>query len=234
MCRSSLVSVCLVVFALPTFALAQNQSDPQALAFAAQSITAMVGNSTITDVTLTGNVTWTGSGTPESGTATLLALGTSESRMNLALPTGTRTEIRDSSTGLAQGEWIAESGASGAFSPQNTLTDAAWFFPALGSLTAGSSVLLSYVGAETRNGESVQHLQSYLNQSGSLPAGFPSVQQLSTIDFYLDASTFLPSAVVFNAHPDNDANSNLVTEIDFSNYQMISGVNVPTRIQKTS
>ncbi len=38
MFRSLLVSVC---FAVPTFVLAQNQGDPQALAFAAQSIAAI-------------------------------------------------------------------------------------------------------------------------------------------------------------------------------------------------
>ena len=54
----------------------------------------------------------------------------------------------------------------------------------------------------------------------------------STMDFYLDAATLLPSAVVFNAHPDNDPGTNIPVEIDFSNYQAISGIAVPLHIQK--
>jgi hypothetical protein len=49
-----LLVCCLLVFALPHFVLAQNPvvSDPQALSYAAQSIAAMTGGATISDVTL--------------------------------------------------------------------------------------------------------------------------------------------------------------------------------------
>jgi hypothetical protein len=60
----------------------------------------------------------------------------------------------------------------------------------------------------------------------------PTPQQLSTMDFYLDANTLLPVAVTFNAHPDNGASTNLLVEVDFSNYQTVSGVVVPMHIQK--
>lgn len=225
--------VSLVLFLL-SVASAQNppQSDPQAVAFASQSITAMTGRNAIGDVTLTGNVTWSGGATPETGTATLLASGTAESRMNLSLPSGTRAEIRDASTGVAQGKWIAQSGASGLFASQNCATDAVWFFPALGSLAAGPSVVLTYVGQEIHNGATVQHIQSYIYQPNP-PGVSPSPQQLSTMDFYLDATTFLPAAVAFNAHPDSTSNTNLPVEIDFFNYQAVNGVAVPTHIQRS-
>jgi hypothetical protein len=78
------------VSVIPLFvsvAPAQNppQSDPQAVAFASQSIAALTGGSPISDVTLTGSVTWSGGTTTETGTATLLASGTGESRMNFVL-----------------------------------------------------------------------------------------------------------------------------------------------------
>jgi len=206
-------------------------SDPQALAFASQSIAALTGGNAIGDVTLTGNVAWSGWGPPANGTATLLALGTGESRMDFALPNGTRSEIRDASTGVAQGEWIAPSGKSGLFASQNCATDAVWFFPVLGSLAAGPNVVLTYVGQETRNGAAVQHIQSYIYQPN--PAGLvPSPQQLSTMDFYLDATTLLPVATVFNAHPDNSSAS-LLIEVDFFNYQVFNGVVVPTHIERS-
>ena len=39
-------------------------------------------------------------------------------------------------------------------------------------------------------------------------------------------------AEIFNAHPDSDASTNLTFEIDFTNYQSMSGVMVPMRIQR--
>jgi len=232
MSRWYLILFLLVLHVGPRFALGQNPppSDPQALTYAAQSIATMTGGSTISDVTLTGNVTWTAGSATETGTATLLALGSGESRVNLVLSDGTHTEIRDASTGTTQGQWIAPDGSSGLFAAQNCWTDAVWFFPALGSLTVGPNIVLSYIGQETRNGQSVQHVQSYVYQSSQSPA--PSPQQLSMIDFYLDATTLLPTAVTFNAHPDNNAGSNIAIEIDFSQYQAFNGATVPMHIQK--
>jgi hypothetical protein len=151
--------------------------------------------------------------------------------MDLALTGGTRSEIRDSQTGVALGQWTNPSNTTGQYAPQNCATDAVWFFPVLGSLAGGPNVVLSYIGQEARNGGSVQHIQSYIYQASS--AGItPTPQQLSTMDFYLDATTFLPVAVTFNAHPDNDAGTNLLVEVDFSNYQTMGGSLVPTHIQR--
>jgi hypothetical protein len=223
----------LVAIAVLSYsAFAQNQppvSDPQAVAYAAQSIAAMTGGTTIGDVTLTGAVTWNNT---DTGTATLRALGTGESRMDLALTSGTRTEIRDAQAGVPLGQWTAANKTSGNFAFQNCLTDPSWFFPALSSLAAGPGVVLSYVGQESRNGATAQHIQSYVYQANQPSGASPSLQQLSTMDFYLDAVTLLPVAVIYNAHPDNDATTNLSTEVDFSNYQTISGVTLPMHIQR--
>ena len=73
-----------------------------------------------------------------------------------------------------------------------------WFFPALGSLAASPNVVLSYIGQETRNNEIVQHIQSYVYQPIHHPE-FNPLQQLSTMDLYLDATTFLPVALLQRA-----------------------------------
>jgi hypothetical protein len=228
-----LAAIVVAIALLPYSSFAQNQppaSDPQAVAYAAQSVAAMTGSTIINDITLTGTVTWY-VGDTDTGTATLRALGTGESRMDLALTAGTRTEVRDAQSGVQLGEWVAPNNASGDFASQNCLTDAVWFFPVLSSLTGGPDVVLSSIGPTTWNGESVQQIQSYVYQAN--PLGLtPSPQQLSTMNFYLDANTLLPAAVTFNAHPDNDANTNLLVEVDFSNYQAVNGVVVPMHIQR--
>jgi hypothetical protein len=200
-------------------------SDPQAVSFAAGSMTAMTSGTAIRDVTLTGSVTWNGL---DTGTATLKALGMGESRIDLVLTSGTRSEIRDAQTGVPLGQWVTPANASGSFASHNCWTDAAWFFPALGSLSASSKVTLSYIGQESRNGTIVQHIRSYNSQT----IQFPTLQSLGTIDFYLDASTLLPVTLTFNTHPDNDAANNLLVEVDLSNYQNVGGVAVPMHIQR--
>ncbi|HWY59394.1 MAG TPA: hypothetical protein VNZ03_33325 [Terriglobales bacterium] len=180
MARFAAVTLAAITLACVS-ASAQN-SDPQAVAYAAQSIAAMTGSTTVSDVTLTGSATWTAGSDGETGTATLLALGNGESRMDLSLPSGTRTEIRDASTGTGQGKWIAQSGASGMFASHNCLTDAVWFFPALGSLRGSANNVFSYIGLENRNGTNVQHIQSYVYQSNQVQSGGATLQQLSTMD----------------------------------------------------
>lgn len=242
--------ICLSLLILPVTAQAQGGtaspapvagqtlaavSDSQAVALASASIAALTGSEAIQDVTLMGNVTWT-AGSSDTGTITLQALGTQESRLNLVLSDGTRTEIRDGSTGTPKGEWIGQDGTTGQFALANAMTDAAWFFPALGSLAANKNTVLTYVGQETRNGTSVIHLKSHWCDSIPCESSAFQLQQLSVMDFYLDATSFLPVAVVFDQHPDilnNNVPWNIPVEVDFSDYQAISGVQVPMHIQKS-
>jgi hypothetical protein len=228
---SRLTVLCFgIAIVFPSASMARNprQSDPQALSYAAQAIVALTGGAVINDVTLTGNVTWNGGS--ESGSATLRAIRTGESRVDLVLSKGTRTEIRDSQTGTPVGRWTNPDGRSGLFAFQSCQTDAAWFFPVFGSLAGGPNVVLSYIGQETRNGEAVQHIRTYVYQP-TPPPGI-SIEQLSTMDFYLDADTVLPVAVTFNTYPDNGTKTALPVEVDFSNYQKQSGVFVPMTITR--
>src|SRR5262249_40903869 len=161
--------------AISIIALGQTRpaSDPVALSYAAQSVAAITGGVKVADVMLTGNATWTVGPDSESGTVTLWALGTGESRMDLALSGGTRSEVRDSSTGVNRGNWRNPTGTTGLSSPHNCLSDAVWFFPALGSFAVPPNVVLSYLGQTTRNSITVQHIQSYVYQ--------PSLSSLTPI-----------------------------------------------------
>lgn len=222
----------LVAAFLASAAPAQTQgtaSDPEAQALASKAIAALTGGQHISDVRLTGNVT-RDIGTSDTGTVTLEALGRGESRADMTMSEGTRTEIRDASTGEPEGEWINPDGSTGAMAPHNAWTDPVWFFPAFGSLAGGSNVVLTYIGQESRNGTMVEHIRSYTVGAGQ--AAIPNLRQLSTMDFYLDPVTFLPIAETFNTHPDNNELVNLPVEIDFSDYRVIRGAEVPTRIQR--
>jgi hypothetical protein len=82
---------------LASAAPAQNppQSDPQALSFVSQSITSLGGSTSISDVTLSGTAVWSNGTDTETANATLMAKGTGESRFDMTLNAGPRSEIRN-------------------------------------------------------------------------------------------------------------------------------------------
>lgn len=208
--------------------------DPQAVALASRALAILTGTSAVRDVTLAGSVTRVAGADEESGTVTLKALGSSESRMDLSLSDEQRSEVRTSAEGSPQGLWFAGSGPSTAMAAHNCLTDAAWFFPAFSVLSqlSNPSLVAKYVGEETRGQEAVQHLRFFLIISDASvdPSGLYS--RLTEEDIYLDASSLLPVALAFSTHPDNNALIDIPVEVDFSNYQTVSGAPVPFRIQK--
>jgi len=209
-------------------------SDPQAIALAVQAVSALVGTTQVADATLTGTAIRSVGSDVGTGTITLKVLGNSDSRLDMNLSDGTRSEIRNlSSNGLPQGFWIAPDSSVHSMANHNCMTDSAWFFPALTVLSqvSNTSLLFTYVGQETRNGETVQHIRVAQNVSASVdPTGL--IQGLSTEDIYLDATSLLPVALIFNAHPDNNALANIPVEVDFSNYQAVNGAAIPFRIQQ--
>jgi hypothetical protein len=227
----------ILLFSTAAFLTAQNKvpvSDPQAVSYAKQAIQALTLGTSVSDVTVNGNVSSISSTGTERGTATLNGKGLGESRVDLFLGRGTKTEVRNGTSGVPLGNWYGTDGLVHEYATQNSWTDAVWFFPALSSLTTppGANIVLSYIGQETRGGIQVQHIQSYVYAFGQDPLTISHVQSMSGMDFYLDNSSFLPVAVVFNAHPDNDSNTNLALEIDFSDYRSVNGFQIPYRIQK--
>lgn len=181
--RILVLSALLGSLAVPSLSPAQSQpaSDPQALTLAAQAITALTGGTSISDVTLTGNATWIAGSDNETGPATLMAKGSTESRVDLNLTGGLRSDIRNDTAGYPQGASVIGSGSQQAWALHNCWINASWFFPALSFLATPSdlNLVFSYVGQESRNGTSVQHFQIYRYLAGQKTAVISLTQQLS-------------------------------------------------------
>jgi len=226
-----------LILLLVSVASAQNppQSDPQAVSLANQAMAALMNGVAVSDVMLSGNAVWTSGNGNETGTVTAYGKTNVESRLDLALSGGNRSELRNSAGGSPQGAWINASGQSTPSALQNCWTDTVWFFPALISLSTANTdatLVLVYVGLETQNGRSVQHIRSYHYVASKHPKVTNFTQQMSTVDYYLDAQTFVPMSITFNAHPDDDASTNIAVEVDFSNYQQVNGILVPFHVTK--
>src|ERR1051326_2721730 len=208
----------VLLLVTPLFA----QSDPQAVTYAMQATSALTGANPIMDTTLIGTATRSVGSDQGSGPTTLYAKSQFASRIDMNLSSGNRSEIRNS-VPSPQGEWIGSDGTPTQYALHNCYTDPAWFFPALSSLASANNPneILSYVGLETLNGSSVQHIRSVW-----------SGQPLSTMDFYLDATTLLPVEIDFNAHPDDNMAVNVSFQILFSDYQNVGGALVPYHVQE--
>jgi hypothetical protein len=223
----------LLTFAKSAPAQQATASTPQATAFLQQALTALSGGHTVNDITLSGTAQRIAGSDDESGTVVLKALAAGASRMDLSLPSGTRSEVQNTSTDPPTGSWSASDGVSHPISLHNLLSDPAWFFP-LFSIARGlsSGYVATYIGPETRNGQDVQHLTVSQASAAEPPTGSPSFGHLTQMDFFLDPTSLLPVALTFSAHPDTNAGLDIPIEIRFSDYRPVSGAQIPFHVRK--
>src|SRR5215471_8989197 len=105
-------------------------SDPHALLLAKQSIAAQTRGQTISDVTLTANVTWVGSDN-ESGTAILYANGIGESRLDLYLSGGLQSATRSDLAADTPQRVSSFDGTPMPWATDSSWQKPCWFFPSL-------------------------------------------------------------------------------------------------------
>lgn len=188
-----------------------------------------------TDVTLSGSAHLIAGSDDGTGTVVLKAV-TGASRVDISLPSGPRSEIENgyaNGTGVApSGTWSGPDGVVHTISLHNLLTDPVWFFPVFPIAHGLSDYVVNYVGQESRDGHMVEHLT--ISQTDNLPTSkrAPTITHLSEMDFFLDSTTFLPTAITFYIHPDNNALLDIPIEADFSDYRSINGALVPYHVQK--
>lgn len=210
--------------------------DPRAVSLLSAAVSVLANGTSINDATLTGTVTRTAGSDVETGSATLEVLGGVDSSVDLALANGLRTEVINQSQTSPVGQYSGPDGTLHPLALHNCLIPASWFFPvlALQAALSNPSIAMAYVGPETLHGESVQHVRFWrvVPASNATSAAAGLIQRLSTVDVYLDASTNLPVALDFNTHPHKAANINFANEIRYSDFQPLSGMRMPTHIQR--
>jgi hypothetical protein len=230
----ALVWTCVSVAAL-------GQQSPvntsQAIPMLQQSLRLLTSGNSVKDVTLNGTARRVAGSDNETGTVVLKALATGEARMDLSLPSGQLTEVWANSGNLEgnlSGQWSGPDGVAHPIALYNLMTDSSWFFPAM-TLTKWISIPgygTSYVGEETRNGETVEHFTVSLLATAFSPEMSSTFQHLSKTEIYLDSASRLPVALVFAAHPDNNGLLDIPVEIRMSDYRVEGGVQIPFHVQK--
>jgi hypothetical protein len=205
-------------------------SNPSAVALASKALQALAGYTPLSDITIQAAANYVAGSDQETGTATLVARGNAQSLVTLNLSGGQRQEIRNGVAGVS----VGADGTPHAMANHNCFIDADWFFPALSlqALASDPTLVISLIGQEVREGEQVYHLTLFHYISSQIANVVATVQRVSAMDLYLDATSLLPVALDYNMHPDYDADTNLAAEIRFGAYQSFNGVQAPTRIQK--
>jgi hypothetical protein len=207
-------------------------SSAQATQLLQQSLAALQGNASLTDVTLSGTARRIAGSDDESGTATYKAIS-GANRLDLTLSAGAHSEIWNNTSAPTVGSWSGPDGVSHPMTLHNLMNQAS-LSPAFtfAALTPAQNFAVALVGQETKNGQSVYHLsssQQFPQMSGKTAA---LTQHLTQMEIFLDASTLLPVAFDFSVHPDNDAGLDIPVELLFSDYRAVGGAQIPFHVQK--
>jgi hypothetical protein len=199
-----------------------------------KSLAAMTGGGALRDVVITGNARRIAGSDDETGTATLKALPTGESRVDLSFPSGGRAEVRANSDAGPVGKWSGPDGASHAQSQHNLFVGSSWFFSpfTLAGIISAQDLVVSHVGHEDFDDSPVECI-SVSRKVTDLPSdAAAALQHLSQMEIYLDSKTLLPTALSFNSHPDNNALLDIPVIIRYSDYRLVNGARIAFHVQK--
>lgn len=194
------------------------------------SVTAMIGASTLQDVTLSGSAESIAGADDETGAFTFRATSTGSSRIDLAFTSGTRSQTRQFGQGAPSGAWMDEDGVPHASSQHNLMSGYDWPFPELilNQFLTDPLMSVTFVGQEG----TLLHFSGCEQRTGISSAANGLLQHLTQVDLWLDPTTLLPAQASFNIHPDGNAGFDIPVRIDYLNYQTLSGVVIPTHVQK--
>lgn len=180
---------------------------------------------TLVDVQLTGSASWHLGSDNDKGTITLKARPDGKSRIDLQLPSGTRSEVhvndvRDPHTYFNDGSSWKESAV------HNSWPDANWFFPMFSAAANGSerAFALSSIGTNK--------VRAQFTAAGQKASATKLIEVLSTTDFTLDPGSGLPVSMRWSTHPDDNFNVSVAVEVRYSDYRDVNGVKVPFHIQR--
>jgi len=232
--HSTCIGVALSIFAfLTTGAQTPVASNPLALQILRQSLAALSPNVAVQDVTLSGSAHYIAGSDDETGAAILKATALGDSRIDLNLTSGPRSEVYNLSVSTPGGQWSDQDSTPKPIPYHNLLTEPGWFSPvtAISRRLNSAAFVATYVGAETLDSQNVQHI-AVSQPPPAIAKDFQLFQHLTQVDLYIDPSTFLPVALSFNIHPDENELVDIPVEILYSDYRWVNGQQIPFHIQK--
>ncbi len=203
----------------------------------AQASQAFSAGKPVTSVVMTGTAQWFAGSQKDSGPVKMSANVNGENSIELDLGGGTGIETQSAITDDRTCTWSGKDGVSHDMASSNCWTATIWFLPHLALQATGQPTNLSVqyqaASASATQG-SVPHLQHQLTVApGKTSAAVTAlIRAWSRTDLALDSATFLPSVLKYSIHPDSNSSVNLQVEVRYSNYQNVSGVELPMHIER--
>jgi len=200
--------------------------DQQAVAVLQQSVTAM-GATVPSDSTATGTITTVAGSLTESGTITILTRGTDQTSEQIQTPHG-------STVVYSQGQASNVSGSATApISMELTQTSQCPYFPLplLTSALNNPDTAYKYIGVESLNGASVQHIRIW-NTYASLPQ-MQALSEFTVADLWLDAASYVPLRLSYTHRGAGGSEPRIEMDVFYSNYRNMGGAFYPLSIQKS-
>lgn len=226
-----------LLWGAPATTTVTGTTDTSATALLAQLSTAFSGGNVVNQVQLTGTASWHAGSLNDTGSASLSAATTGSSQLQISFSSsGARTEAQSGQGTNLACTWSGEDGVTHTIDPGNCWRPVLWFLP---PLSLQPSLLPSYLGAVDLGTSTVgfgaatyRHLQTDLVLPSLSTSLAGDIMRRSTADLGLDPTTRLPAVLAYSIRPDNGAPIPIAIEIHYSNYQAISGVQIPFTIQR--
>ena len=201
--------------------------DPQALTVVQQSIAAMA-QVFPSDSTAQGTVQVVVGPDTTTGTVRILTKGTAESSIQMVTGSSTDTVVysnnqANESVGTALNTFSLE---------RTQVTQSAEFpLPLIAGLVNNPDVAFQYIGLETLNGQSTNHIRATDTYASQPP--LQSLAQYSTRDIWFNTASGLPVRISCVRRDADGASPGIAVDVFFSNYQSFQGVLYPTNIQES-
>lgn len=233
-----------ILILLAVFASASAQSHKAGTGFrspagsgitwAMQAMAALTGGNPVSSVTESGSVTYMIGNDQEQGTIALQSTGVMISQITISTNAGNRSEARLWDGTWPSGQWTGLDGQQHPMARINCWSDAVWFFPALSLLAdyADPTLIFTDLGQQQYNGGTVEHIQVSRSLSNLPPPVQQLIQQVSTVDYYLDSQTALPVAMAFSTYGDHNPTLTVPVVVLFSQYESVNGLQVPGQVTR--
>jgi hypothetical protein len=201
--------------------------DPQALTILQNSISAM-GSTVPVDSTATGSVTIVAGTKTDYGTIQILTRGIDQSSDQITLPDQTISVIYS----RGQANEIVN-GVVKYASVQLTASSQSSDFPLpfLAAALSATDLGIQYIGEETINGLSYQHIQIWHTFSAN--QNLQRLWSFTVKDIWVDPATWLPFKIAYERREAGGASPRFRIEVLYSNWQTVGGAFYPYQIQKS-
>jgi hypothetical protein len=200
------------------------QRDPQAVALLQASVRAM-GGTVPTDSIATGDIVTVAGSLTSTGTIRILTRGTDQSYDEIQTPSVFALVYSRGRASSIIGGTLSELPIDLGVTTQST----DFPLPMFAGVLANSDTAFKYIGLETLNGNSVQHIQ-FWNTFASIP-DLQSLASSSLRDVWVNTSSGLPVRVSFKRRSANAPSQSTSIDVSLSEYRNINGVLYPFSIQ---